>query len=51
MGFFFLIAGWTAIWLGWNTLAPKPLRFDPPTAFVLWLFISNMIQILLMRCC
>jgi len=48
MGFFFLIAGWTAIWLGWNTLAPKPLRFDPPTAFVLWLFISNMIQILLM---
>lgn len=48
MGFFFLIATWTALWLGWNTLAPKPLRFDPPTAFVLWLFISNLIQILLM---
>ncbi|MEN3001931.1 MAG: DUF1003 domain-containing protein [Armatimonadota bacterium] len=48
MGFFFLIAGWTALWLGWNTLAPKPLRFDPPTGFVLWLFISNLIQILLM---
>lgn len=48
MGFFFLIAAWTALWLGWNTLAPKPLRFDPPTAFVLWLFISNLIQILLM---
>jgi uncharacterized membrane protein len=48
MGFFFLIAIWTTLWLGWNTLAPKPLRFDPPTAFVLWLFISNLIQILLM---
>lgn len=48
MGFFFLIATWSALWLGWNTLAPKPLRFDPPTAFVLWLFISNLIQILLM---
>lgn len=48
MGFFFLIAGWSALWLGWNTLAPKPLRFDPPTGFVLWLFISNLIQILLM---
>ena len=48
MGFFFLIATWTALWLGWNTLAPRPLRFDPPTAFVLWLFISNLIQILLM---
>ncbi|MCS6949566.1 MAG: DUF1003 domain-containing protein [bacterium] len=48
MGFFFLIAAWTVLWLGWNTLAPKPLRFDPPTGFVLWLFISNLIQILLM---
>ncbi len=48
MGFFFLIAIWTALWLGWNILAPKPLRFDPPTAFVLWLFLSNLIQILLM---
>jgi len=28
--------------------APKPLRFDPYPAFVLWLFISNMIQIFLM---
>ncbi len=41
MGFFLLIFGWTV-------LAPKPLRFDPPMGFVLWLFISNMIQILLM---
>lgn len=48
MGFFFLIFGWTVSWLGWNTLAPAHLRFDPFPAFVLWLFISNMIQIFLM---
>lgn len=29
-------------------IAPKNLRFDPYPAFVLWLFISNMIQIFLM---
>lgn len=48
MKFFFLIFGWTVVWLGWNTLAPRPWRFDPFPAFVLWLFISNMIQIFLM---
>lgn len=48
MGFFFVILTWTVIWLGWNMAAPKPLQFDPFPAFVLWLFISNMIQILLM---
>jgi uncharacterized membrane protein len=48
MGFFFLIFVWTALWLGWNFLAPKRLQFDPPMAFVFWLFISNMIQIFLM---
>ena len=48
MGFFFLILTWTVLWLSWNLLAPKSLQFDPPTAFVFWLFISNMIQILLM---
>lgn len=48
MNFFFLIFLWTIIWLGWNTLAPNSLRFDPFPAFVLWLFISNMIQIFLM---
>lgn len=36
------------LWLGWNFLAPKSLRFDPPMGFVFWLFISNVIQILLM---
>jgi len=48
MGFFIIIFGWTILWLGWNTLAPKEVRFDPFPAFVLWLFISNMIQIFLM---
>ena len=48
MGFFLLLVAWTTVWLGWNTLAPTELRFDPYPAFVLWLFLSNMIQILLM---
>jgi uncharacterized membrane protein len=48
MGFFIIIFIWTAIWLSWNTLAPLVMRFDPYPAFVLWLFISNMIQIFLM---
>jgi len=48
MGFFLIIFCWTLLWLGWNTLAPKDLRFDPFPAFVLWLFISNVIQIFLM---
>lgn len=48
MGFFFIIAGWTVLWLGWNFLAPSRIRFDPAPAFVLWLFISNLIQIHLM---
>jgi uncharacterized membrane protein len=48
MGFFIIIFGWTVIWLSWNTLAPAQVRFDPFPAFVLWLFISNMIQIFLM---
>jgi uncharacterized membrane protein len=48
VGFFLIIFGWTVLWLGWNTLAPNELRFDPFPAFVLWLFISNMVQIFLM---
>lgn len=48
MGFFLIIFIWTLSWLSWNTLAPKELRFDPFPAFVLWLFLSNMIQIFLM---
>jgi uncharacterized membrane protein len=48
MGFFFTIFGWTVLWLSWNMFAPVTLRFDPFPAFVLWLFISNLIQIHLM---
>ena len=48
IGFFIIIAIWTVLWLSWNIVAPNELRFDPYPAFVFWLFISNMIQILLM---
>ena len=48
MGFFLIIFLWTTLWLGWNIFAPNNFRFDPYPAFVLWLFISNMIQLLLM---
>jgi uncharacterized membrane protein len=48
MGFFLIIFVWTMSWLSWNALGPKTMRFDPYPAFVLWLFISNMIQIFLM---
>ena len=47
-GFFLIILSWTLLWLSWNTLAPTHARFDPFPAFVLWLFISNVIQIFLM---
>ena len=48
MGFFLSIFAWTVVWLGWNLLAPPALQFDPPMGFVFWLFLSNLIQILLM---
>ncbi len=48
MGFFFIIFLWTLLWLGYNTLAPVNRRFDPYPAFVLWLFVSNVLQIFLM---
>lgn len=48
MGFFLIIFIWTAGWIGWNTLAPGHLRFDPFPAFVMWLFISNMVQLLIL---
>jgi uncharacterized membrane protein len=48
MTFFILIVVWTTIWLGWNFLAPARLQFDPPMGFVFWLFISNLVQIMLM---
>jgi uncharacterized membrane protein len=48
MGFFVVIFAWTTIWLGWNLLAPPALQFDPPVAFAFWLFLSNVLQMLLM---
>lgn len=48
MGFFVIIFIWTVVWLGWNIFAPKNLRYDPFPGFVLWLFMSNMIQLFLM---
>ena len=48
MGFFLIIFGWTFIWLLWNIFAPTKLQFDPYPGFILWLFISNLLQILLM---
>jgi uncharacterized membrane protein len=48
MAFFLVVSSWTAVWLLWNMFAPKALRFDPFPGFVLWLFISNMIQLFLM---
>lgn len=48
MGFFLIILAWTLVWLGWNTLGPEKLRFDPAMGFVLYLFLCNVVQILLM---
>ena len=53
IGFFLIIAGWTVTWTGYNLLASTVpalhwRAFDPFPAFVAYLLISNVIQILLM---
>lgn len=48
MGFFLILFFWTVSWLTWNMFGPEELRFDRYPSFVLWIFISNMIQISLM---
>lgn len=48
VGFFAIIFLWTVFWISWNMFGPSALRFDPFPAFVMWLFISNMIQLMLM---
>lgn len=46
--FFLFIVSWIVIWMGWNIVAPKEFVFDPPYSFTIWLFISNLLQIVLM---
>ena len=46
LGFFFLLLIWTFVWLGWNIYAPESMRFDPAPAFVIWLFASNILQLI-----
>jgi uncharacterized membrane protein len=53
MGFFLIILSWTVLWCGYNILATEVpglhwTSFDPFPAFVAYLLISNVIQILLM---
>ncbi len=48
MGFFLVLLVWTLGWLFWNLLAPATARFDPAPAFVIWLFVSNVIQLILL---
>lgn len=48
LGFFFLILFWTVGWLAWNMVAPDGYRFDPAPAFVIWLFASNILQLVLL---
>jgi CRP-like cAMP-binding protein len=53
VGFFLIIAGWTILWTSYNLLATKVPAlhwrpFDPFPAFVAYLLISNVIQIMLM---
>jgi uncharacterized membrane protein len=48
MGFFFVLSLWTVGWLFWNLFAPVAMRFDPAPAFVVWLFASNIIQLVLL---
>ena len=48
MGFFLILSVWTIGWLIWNVAAPIQMRFDPAPAFVIWLIISNIIQLVLL---
>jgi len=48
MGFFFLLVFWTVGWLSWNLWAPAYMKFDPAPAFVVWIFVSNALQLTLL---
>lgn len=46
MGFFIFLLIWTIAWLSWNIFGPIESRFDPAPAFVVWLFVSNILQLI-----
>jgi len=48
IGFFFILSFWTLGWFLWNVYGPTSYRFDPSPAFVIWLFISNVLQLTLL---
>ncbi len=48
MGFFLIVVMWIASWVAWNTIIPQEFRFDPFPAFVLLLFLTNILGLLLM---
>lgn len=48
MGFFIIMLIWTIGWLLWNSMGPQEMRFQSDQAMVLWLVISNIIQLLLL---
>lgn len=48
LGFFLFLTVWTIAWLGWNMFGPMQYRFDPAPAFVIWLFVSNILQLILL---
>ena len=48
MSFFFILTFWTLGWIFWNLYGPLEWRFDPAPAFVIWLIISNIVQLLLL---
>jgi uncharacterized membrane protein len=46
--FFTILVVWSFGWLLWNLFAPIGLRFDPAPAFVIWIFLSNVLQLILL---
>ena len=46
--FFLILSFWSIGWLLWNLFGPLGWRFDPAPAFVIWLFLSNILQLILL---
>ncbi len=46
--FFLILVIWSVGWLIWNLFGPTEWRFDPAPAFVIWIFLSNVIQLVLL---